>query len=163
MRYTAEQMNRLAALEKAGRLTAESLVDDARNPGSPLHELFEWDNERAAHEYRIEQARGIIRTVEYRFERRTITYVVPRYVPDPATAANQPGYVAIDTLAKDRALAVKAVRDEVVRALGYIRRAEGIGAALDCAPELAALTKQAQSIRDALDDGGAAVAVEAAG
>ena len=46
-----------------GELTPEDVVKDAENPNSPLHSFFEWKNSRAAHEYRLAQARGLIRTV----------------------------------------------------------------------------------------------------
>lgn len=43
--------------------TAEAILADAKSPRSPLHSLFEWNNSRAAHEYRLEQARAVIRSV----------------------------------------------------------------------------------------------------
>lgn len=54
----------LAGLVAAGKaLTPPTVVEAARNPASPLHGLFEWDDGRAAAQYRLEQARRIIKTI----------------------------------------------------------------------------------------------------
>jgi|ERR1035437_121881 hypothetical protein len=46
-----------------GILRAESVVEYARDPGTALHERFEWDDDKAAQEYRIWQARHLIRVM----------------------------------------------------------------------------------------------------
>jgi hypothetical protein len=46
-----------------GELKPEFVVNDARNPNSPLHSFFEWDDTEAAEQYRLNQARRLIRTV----------------------------------------------------------------------------------------------------
>ena len=50
-----------------GELTPERVIIDARNPTSPLHPLFEWDESEAAHQYRLVQARALIRAVIVRY------------------------------------------------------------------------------------------------
>lgn len=49
--------------ERGGRLVPTDLVADATYDDSPLHDLFEWDDEVAAHEHRLNQARYIIRSI----------------------------------------------------------------------------------------------------
>lgn len=49
--------------EKRGTLNAEDVVEESRDKGSVLHDIFEWDNEKAADSWRIEQARGLIRNI----------------------------------------------------------------------------------------------------
>ena len=44
-------------------LSAEAVVDDARDPTSPLHPCFDWDDTTAAEAHRRAQARAIIRSV----------------------------------------------------------------------------------------------------
>jgi hypothetical protein len=44
-----------------GALTAAAVVTDARQQGSLLHGVFEWDDREAAEEYRLVQARELIR------------------------------------------------------------------------------------------------------
>lgn len=46
-----------------GELTPQDVLSDARNPNSPLHSYFEWDDNAAAEQYRLQQARGLIRSV----------------------------------------------------------------------------------------------------
>ncbi len=50
-------------LEQKGNLSAKSLLEVSRPEDAPLHNEFEWDNEKAAEKYREEQARGIIRNL----------------------------------------------------------------------------------------------------
>jgi hypothetical protein len=51
-------------LETKKILTAEKLVENAEDENSPLHPLFQWDNDKAGHLYRLTQARNIINNVK---------------------------------------------------------------------------------------------------
>lgn len=51
------------AAENDGLLLPEQVVRAARPKTSPLHSRFEWNEGRAAHAYRIWQARQLIRVV----------------------------------------------------------------------------------------------------
>jgi hypothetical protein len=75
----------------AGTLLPVDVVEDARNPNSPLHDLFIWDDTAAAHSYRILQAQTIIRTVVRvgTYERRS-QHVVVRNTPAPAPDYRSP-------------------------------------------------------------------------
>lgn len=46
-----------------GEITPEDILADAKNDNSPLHSFFEWSDGVAAHQYRLQQARGLIRSV----------------------------------------------------------------------------------------------------
>lgn len=61
----------MAIYEAKGALTPELVVDTARDPGHPLHDKFEWDNEVAGDAYRLSQARTLIRTVKIRYVSNT--------------------------------------------------------------------------------------------
>jgi hypothetical protein len=68
LELTSERLKELRELEKAndGILKPEDVVDRAKNPKSALHGAFTWDDTEAAKQYRLEQARRLIRvTVEY--------------------------------------------------------------------------------------------------
>ncbi len=54
------ELRRLAK-ENGGLLQPESVVEAARPTTSPLHSRFEWDNSVAAQQYRVWQARQLIR------------------------------------------------------------------------------------------------------
>jgi hypothetical protein len=49
--------------EKHGQLTPRVTVDESRPKNAPLHGAFEWNDGKAADEYRLQQARGLIRAV----------------------------------------------------------------------------------------------------
>lgn len=49
--------------ERDGVIEPETVVEESESPSAPLHSCFEWDNEKAAHKYRITQAQGIIRAI----------------------------------------------------------------------------------------------------
>jgi hypothetical protein len=55
--------------EEHGKLTAAAVLDDARQPDSPLHVAFLWDDGEAAEQYRLLQARTLIRSVKIPFRR----------------------------------------------------------------------------------------------
>lgn len=46
------------------QLTPESVVKAASSPRHPLHPCFEWDDEKAGEQYRLHQARNLIRCVQ---------------------------------------------------------------------------------------------------
>lgn len=58
----------VAIRDRHGVLTADAVVADSTPVTAPLHDRFEWDDAKAGHEHRLEQARGLIRSVkiEYR-------------------------------------------------------------------------------------------------
>lgn len=47
-------------VQRDGILTPQSVVQEARDSNSPLHSLFDWDNDSAGEKYRIWQARQVI-------------------------------------------------------------------------------------------------------
>jgi hypothetical protein len=53
----------LKRLEKTGRLQPPDVLDAARPETSPLHPAFEWDDGEAAEQFRLIQARQLIRAV----------------------------------------------------------------------------------------------------
>jgi hypothetical protein len=59
---TISELKRIAA-ENGGLLKPETVVEEARPISSPLHNRFTWDNTKAAHEYRLWEARHLIRVV----------------------------------------------------------------------------------------------------
>lgn len=49
--------------ERDGVIEPETVVAESQTPSAPLHSCFEWDDEKAAHKYRITQAQTIIRSI----------------------------------------------------------------------------------------------------
>jgi hypothetical protein len=70
-----------------GELTPQDILDDARHDNSPLHSFFEWDDSAAAEHYRLQQARGLIRSVVAIYTRQDLPAVRTRayvHVPEPS-------------------------------------------------------------------------------
>jgi len=53
----------IMAVKEDGVISPEKVVDAARPKTSPLHDYFIWDDGEAARQYRLEQARRLIRVV----------------------------------------------------------------------------------------------------
>lgn len=97
-----------------GKLQPEDVVDDAKNPNSPLHSFFEWDDTAAAHEHRLKQARSLIRTVVAVYKENPKSEPVRAYIhvrPSPATAAadDKPYYTEVT-----EALSVPSTRRSIL-------------------------------------------------
>lgn len=60
------ELHRIAE-ENSGILRAEDVVKSASRKNSPLHSSFTWDDSEAAHQWRLTQARQLIRV--------TVTYI----------------------------------------------------------------------------------------
>lgn len=92
-----------------GELTPEDVLKDARHDNSPLHNYFEWSDSTAAHQHRLAQARGLIRSV------------VAIYVSDDKPAVRQKAYVHIPETETphyretSHAMSVKKTRDLVLQ------------------------------------------------
>jgi len=72
--------NELKAIEREnGILEPEAVVKAAKIKSSPLHEFFIWDDTIAAQEYRLEQARGLIRAVIVEVKVENKSYKVRAY------------------------------------------------------------------------------------
>ena len=46
--------------KKEGTLTSQNVLESARSEKSPIHSLFEWDDTKAAEQYRLKQAAQLI-------------------------------------------------------------------------------------------------------
>ena len=55
-----------------GIITPQALVEEARPISSPIHNQFNWDDEEAAEQYRLWQARELIKKVTITFEKRKV-------------------------------------------------------------------------------------------
>jgi hypothetical protein len=99
----AEVRDRLSLLEQRDNgLTAASVLLDAQNPRSPLHHAFTWDDGKAASEWRLEQARGLIRKFRVVVRMADDQRVQPRgFVFVRGDTKESGKYRSIQTVAKD--------------------------------------------------------------
>ena len=89
-----------------GDLTPGAVVTEARNPESPLHHHFEWDNAKAADAHRLNQARALIQSyrlhvVDERGE-RTVRFYSNVVIRDEHTYRRTEEILRIDGLREQR-------------------------------------------------------------
>jgi hypothetical protein len=60
----ARELNKIATAH-GGHATAEQVVEAAAPLDHPLHPQFEWDDSAAAHQWRVKQARAMLRVTVY--------------------------------------------------------------------------------------------------
>jgi hypothetical protein len=93
-----------------GELTPADVVQDAKHNNSPLHSYFEWSDGAAAEQYRLQQARGLIRAVVavYQNDGQSKQVTTRAYVHVPERGASH--YRSMPD-----AMAVKSTREAVLR------------------------------------------------
>ena len=149
---TLAELTRLAA-ENNGLLTPDHVVDAARNNASPLHRWFQWNNDAAAHMYRVEQARHLIRSVRVDVTTSHHTVRVPAFVCDPECERGEQGYIAIRGLANDADKARDVVVAEFARALSALNRARAVAEALGIEDQVDAVSAQIRRVSYSVQEG----------
>lgn len=141
-----KELERLDSL-RGGKITADEVVAAARKADSPLHNEFEWDDKKAGHQYRLDQARALIRTirVEHRVEERIVKAVV--YVRDPDVEPNEQGYVRLATLVGDQERQRRLVRQELERISGSMKRLAEIKEVLQFRDKIDAMVEELEVIK----------------
>lgn len=117
---TPEQREHLDLIKRTtGDLKPEDVLDDARNPNSPLHDCFTWDDSIAAEAYRLIQAKAVIR-VAVRFLAR------PASVPQSARIRFEEikSNSSIDERDRTAALFTMALREAEIIVLIHTLRQE---------------------------------------
>lgn len=117
-----------------GTLTPEAVLAEAADANSILHDQFTWDADKAAHSWRLEQARTLIRSVKIVVKLETTHIRTVAYVRDPDAEPDEQGYIQTVSLSGDRARA--AVIAEFQRAGASMRRAKEIATALGLEKEI---------------------------
>ena len=119
-----------------GRLTANAVVTAAENSSHPLHRLFDWNNDTAAHKHRLDTARRLIKSVEVRLTISNHTVRSVAYVKDPSLPGNVQGYRSVARVRTDPDDARAATVAEIARAAQHLRRARDLATALGSASEV---------------------------
>lgn len=154
------QQELLRIYQSEGIVTPERLVLAATAVTSPIHEIFEWDDDKAAYAHRLWQARQLIRRVRILPPNEPPVRWVNVTITPPAAVAGEPaepiqGYRLLSDVAQDRdqlASAISLLRGKMEAAsesykevLAYVQpdyphrpTLDGIGVRLSEARELAA-------------------------
>lgn len=112
--------------QRDGVITPPAIVEAARSETSPLHSHFQWDNSKAAHEYRLWQARQLIAIVI--FERapnetqRTFTSVIIEEKTATGESQLVRAYVNTERVLDDPNLRAQVVRQAIVEARRWARK-----------------------------------------
>lgn len=116
-----------------GLLRPEKVIIRAKNPENILHKYFEWDDTKAAHQHRLEQARSLIRSV-------TITHpehkevVIQAFVSLPSDRENGGGYRKVEEVMTNDFMRVQFF-EEISRAIeSWERKAAIIGLCINLSP-----------------------------
>lgn len=111
-------------LEQLGdEVTPKMLVKAAKPKASPIHKLFEWNNDAAAERYRLVQARMHINHLEIIIvvddaETQTRAYHNVRVVEDEAERS----YVHMDAVVRSEGMSAQVVAKAVHELQGWQRR-----------------------------------------
>ena len=105
----------LTRLQKVNRiLTPEVVVRAAEDNNSILHKLFEWDDNKAAYNWRLQQARTILNNIEVTI----ITDGEPREIAVFEVTTRSEGYMSVDTFTNED---VDFVRASILRQLNTMK------------------------------------------
>ncbi len=85
-RLSSERLNEILKIKEKYGLTAENLIECAKNKNSPLHDVFNWNDKSAGHYWRMHQARLLINEVKiivedkelYAFENMKVNIGTPQ-------------------------------------------------------------------------------------
>lgn len=122
-----------------GKITPEALVAAARDPDSPLHDYFEWDDSTAAEKYRMMQARTMLRSCHYNVTINNRKVELPYYMRDPEMASMDQGYVEISRVKTEEDLSRDILVNEFRKAASQLRKARDIAAFFQMTEEVDAM------------------------
>jgi len=107
-----EELTRLQEVNRI--LTPEVVVRAAEDNNSILHKLFEWDENKAASNWRLQQARTILNNIEVTI----ITDGEPREIAVFEVTTRSEGYKSVDTFTNED---VDFVRASILRQLNTMK------------------------------------------
>ncbi len=102
---------------KYGELTPEAVVEASKKKKSPMHKLFEWDNEKAGHQHRLQQARQIINNIEIVVVKDNEPYHVNAYEIVKSETGRE--YKSLDIMTFDEA---EQVRQMTIKNIEYLQK-----------------------------------------
>lgn len=144
---TPEQSDFLLSIDKEGTIAPEEVVAAAAPPTSPIHDLFEWDDSKAAHAHRLSQARKVITDFEFIVTTTTRILECPMYTRDPRLPAGQSGYVRVAALRTLDDSRRASLQSEVDRVRSFIHRTRAMAAGMGLEDEAELMLQELLGIR----------------
>lgn len=139
-----------------GRLTAEQVVEAAKEPDSPLHDQFIWDDAKAAHRQRLDTGRQLIRSVRTEITKNMTVIHAPIYVRDPDLNAKDQGYVDVRSSQTSADAKRNILIAEFKRVAGVFARAADLAVLFELEDELKVMQTRLKVMVSELSDGGRA-------
>jgi hypothetical protein len=97
-----------------GVITPEIIVNESKNPKSVLHPIFEWDDNKAAFNYRLQQARILLNNIQI-----TVTSDgESKEISVFEVTSFKDGYKSIDTFSPDD---IEYVKSGILQQLNYLK------------------------------------------
>lgn len=132
----------MAAIGRGGR-SAEAVLEAARDPGHVLHRAFTWDDGIAAHQYRLEEARRLLRSIVVLTPDKRTCRAVISVRPNGSNAAF---YYPRKVVMSVKQLKKKAIQEALELILGVLDRYRDLG-------ELDGIRSAAQEVLDRFTKG----------
>jgi hypothetical protein len=141
------ELNRLAKKHK-GRLTPEIVIEAAKDPESPLHDQFDWDDDTAAHKWRLAQARALIRGSTLIVKTGETRTLLPAFVRDPDKPHHEQGYISTVKAKSDEDTVHAVLHEEFKRAAAILDRAKKLAAYFGMEDEVAEVEQQIYRLQE---------------
>lgn len=109
----AEELKRIQNIY--GSITPEILVKEAKKRNSPLHKIFEWNDTKAAENYRLQQARILLNNIQVTI----VTDNESKNISAYERTSVKEGYKSIDTFSPDD---IEYVRITIERDLFFLKK-----------------------------------------
>jgi len=97
-----------------GAITPEIIVNEAKNPKSVLHPIFEWDDSRAAVNYRLQQARILLNNIQVTI----LSDGEAKEISVFEVISHKEGYKSIDTFTADD---IEYVKSGILQQLSFLK------------------------------------------
>ena len=137
------------AEKHGGNLDPKDVVEEAKASSHPLHDYFEWRDKIAGEQFRIDQARALIRSVRIEVKTNSAPMRAPQWVRSPDNKPDQRGYVEVTRVVALEAR-LRIIRGEIDRAIGVVERLREISAALAVEAEFGAAQEALRALRGRL-------------
>lgn len=112
-----EAVNEMEKVESIyGSLTPENVVKYAENKETKLRKLFEWNDKKAAYNYRLQQARNILNNIEVKVVSNGENRKIPVY--EVVKTNSEKKYKNIENITTDEA---EQVKQTTIRELSIIK------------------------------------------
>lgn len=127
-------------------VTPRDVVDSARELDSPLHPLFEWNDDKAAERWRVHQARNVLNSLRVVVVTEDNRCEGPRISRVSVNAGGDVGrlYVPVITASRNEALRVRMLEDALTGLVGWRKRyaeLKGVDGAVEHVDKAVAMIK----------------------